>query len=242
MGKTNSFDIKQPYVRRARLEPALIVALPLPVAILVWFPGGILGWGTLWSLIAWCGGTALLAQIARDNGKRKEPFLYQAWGGKPTTRMLRHRDAANKALLQRRHQKLQSVVPGIQIPTAAQEAADPEGADDTYDACTAFLLEKTRDTKKFSLLFEENCNYGFRRNLWGMKPMGIAVSFTGVVGVAVLAANGLLQATPPSPFTLVCGMVNGLLFFGWVWWITPAWVRLTADAYAERLLAACEIL
>lgn len=242
MGKKNSFDITQPYVRRARLEPALIVALPLPVAILAWFPGGILGWGALWSLIVWCGGTALLAQIARDSGKQKEPTLFQSWGGKPTTRLLRHRGAANKILLQRRHQKLQALVPGVRLPTAEQEAADPQSADDTYDACTAFLLEKTRDTKKFSLLFDENCNYGFRRNLWGMKLMGIAVSLCGFVSVVVLVVAGLFRTTTPSPFALVCGAINALLLVGWLTWFTPAWVKLAADAYAERLLASCEAL
>ena len=81
------------YTRRARLYPALLVALPLGLATLAWFPEGLAGWGTLWGLVTWSGATALLAQVGRDKGRVKEPGLFEQWGGKPTTRMLRHRHA-----------------------------------------------------------------------------------------------------------------------------------------------------
>ncbi len=96
------------YTVRARLLPALLVALPAGVATLAWFPDGILGWGPVWGLVAWSGGTLLLAQLGRDAGKRKEPRLFELWGGKPTTRMLRHAGGANLVTLRRRHGKLAS--------------------------------------------------------------------------------------------------------------------------------------
>jgi hypothetical protein len=33
-----------------------------------------------------------MAQVARDRGKQKELWLFDCGGGKPTTRLLRHRD------------------------------------------------------------------------------------------------------------------------------------------------------
>jgi len=240
--KQGTLDISNSYVRRARLQPAMLVALPLALATLAISPNGIVGWGTVWSLFVFCGGTALMAQMARDLGKQKEPGLFQSWGGKPTTRLLRHRDAPNASLLDRRHRKLQSLVPGIQIPSVADELAYPRAADDTYDSCTAFLLEKTRKKESFPLIFEENCNYGFRRNLWGMKPLGIATSLIGTVAIAVALTIGYRNGGALSATTLACGALNLLLLLAWLIWFTPAWVRIAADAYAERLLASCESL
>src|SRR5215470_9698934 len=116
------------YTIRARLVPALIVALPIALATVAWFPDGFHIWGTFWGLVTWAGGAALLAQVARDPGKRNEPSLFERWGGKPTVRRLRHRDAENATLLARYHAKLKAIMK-VKIPTAAQEAADPEAAD-----------------------------------------------------------------------------------------------------------------
>lgn len=85
----------------------MLVVLPITLAVFAWFPGGMAGWGLVWSLFVFCGGTTLMAQVARDLGEKKELALFRSWGGKPTTRFLRHRDAPNKAVLLRRHQKLQ---------------------------------------------------------------------------------------------------------------------------------------
>lgn len=238
----NFLDVSNPYVRRARLQPAMIVALPLALATLAWSPTGVVGWSILWSLFVWSGGTALMAQIARDRGKRKEPELFRSWGGKPTTLLLRHRDAGKKIVLQRRHQKLQLLVSDVRIPTAEEECTDPDKADDIYDACTAFLLEKTRNSEEFPLVFEEICNYGFRRNLWGMKPLGIATSFMGLAAIATLFIVNYRGRIMPAPIAQVCAAINLVLLVGWLVWFTPAWVRIPAEAYAERLLAACETL
>jgi len=240
--KRPAFAISDTYVRRARLQPAMLVALPLGLATLAWSPGGVAGWGLVWSLFVFCGGTALMAQVARDRGKKKEPTLFHSWGGKPTTRLLRHRDAPNKTILSRRHQKLQRLVKGVRIPTPDEELADPAMADDAYDACTAFLLEKTRKKEEFPLVFEENCNYGFRRNLWGMKPLGATTSLVGTLATALLLVLNHRNGVGPSPIALVCAVLSLLLLLGWLVWFTPDWVRIPADAYAERLLAACEKL
>lgn len=240
--KKDTFDISNPYVRRARFQPAMLVALPLALATLVLSPNGIAGWGAAWSAFVFCGGTALMAQLARDRGKNKESWLYEQWGGKPTTRLLRHSDAPNKIVLGRRHKKLQAIVPEICIPTESEERADPRGADDVYDACTAYLLERTRKKEAFPLVFEENCNYGFRRNLWGMKLFGIASSVIGSGAVVSSILLGYRTGISPSPTAIACGAINLILLVVWIFWLTPAWVRITAEAYAERLLSSCERL
>src|ERR1700728_226876 len=108
------------YARRARLQPALLTALPIALAVFAWFPPDLLKWATLSSFLTYAGGTALLAQVARDQGKRKQPELYRRWGGKPTTRGLRHRETVNHFLLARRHSQLQKLLPDLHFPSAEE--------------------------------------------------------------------------------------------------------------------------
>lgn len=233
--------VSDPYLRRARLEPALLVALPLTLAMFAWWPAAVKQWGLLWSFVVWSGGSTLLANVARDSGKRKEASLFVSWGGKPTTRLLRFRGSANVALVARRHQQLQLLMPSLQLPTETSEIQDTNAADALYESSIAFLIEKTRDRKKFELLFDENCNYGFRRNLWGMRPLGLALASIGLVALAVLF-GWQVRANVVNPTTIACLAMTVLLLLGWIFWFTPGWVRIPAEAYAERLLASCDVL
>ena len=234
--------LMDPYVRSARLQPALLVALPVALGVLCWYPDASLIAGTLWGLVAWCGGTALIAQVARDAGKSKEPGLYARWGGKPTTRLLRHSNSTNPVLLQRRHDKLRRLLPDTHIPTAQEETADPARADLSYDACIQFLRDSTRSRERFPLVFQANFEYGFRRNFWGMKPLGVTLAIASAIAIgARLYLDVHLDLAPESTHAVSMGVV-GVLGAGWLFWFTPTWVRLTADAYAERLLGALEEL
>jgi len=235
-------DITSPYVRRARLQPALIVALPLGLAVISWSQNGFKALAVLWSLFVWVGGTALMAQIARDRGRRKEAELFQLWGGKPTTRLLRYVGTENAALVNRRHTLLQKALPDLVLPSAQTEAVDPKGADDVYETCVRWLLEQTRDKKKYGHLFDENCNYGFRRNLWGMKPLALAIGLVSLGFGCAIIANHLYSHTQIMPVTwgAIAGIVALLAF--WIGWCNSSWVKVAADAYAERLLAASETL
>jgi len=221
------------YTRRARLYPLLIVAIPIGTTTLAFFPDGFSSWKTLWSLVTWCGGVALLAQLGRDWGKRKEPQLFRTWGGAPTTRRLRFRDAPNPALLAHRHHQLSSMFRDLALPSEMEEADDAARADQVYEACVQLLRDKTRDRKCFPLVFEENCNYGFRRNLWGMKPIGVT---TAVLGIIVTLAVGYLYENIASPGVIAVAAINFLLLIIWLFCVTANWVRVPADAYAERLL------
>ena len=234
--------VLDPYVRRARLEPALIVALPLGMATLVAFPAAATTWALLWSFVTWSGGTTLLVNIARDLGKRKEPGLFRLWGGKPSTRLLRHRGNANPTLLARRHAQLETLVDGLVLPTALVEAKDTDAADHAYETCVAVLLERTRKREQFPLLFEENCSYGFRRNLWGMKSIGIVLSVLSCAIIGFFVARSISAGQMPQPLTIAAGLISLFLLLLWCFWIDADWVRVPAEEYAKHLLAACDSL
>lgn len=231
------------YTFRARLQPALIAAAPLPIAVATAYPAGLDWWTPLWALLAGCGATALLAELARDRGKEKQDELFRRWGGKPTTVRLRHRSAPNGTLIERVHEKLMELHPELQLPSPGQEAEDPLAADARYDAAAALLRERTRDRERFSLVFEELCGYGFRRNLWGLKPFALVAVTLGLgLMTAACAARfvGMIEvALPP----LLAGMsLQVILGLVWVLRITPDWPKAAAFAYADALLAAVERL
>jgi hypothetical protein len=229
------------YSLNARLRPALIVCLPVILGIIVWFPMPIATWGTVVGLATGCGMTAFLAQLGRDRGKSKEQRLFERWGGKPTTQLLRHRDRQLDSNTKARyHMKLGTLVSGIRIPTAEQEAHDTKAADEVYESCVLYLRENTRDRDKFRMVYQENVNYGFRRNLWGMKPAGVFLSLVGLVAcVLALIVN---YATPMVWVAITGALLNGSLLVWMTLRVSPKWVRLAGVAYAERLLATCDSL
>ncbi len=227
------------YVRRARLQPALLAILPIGIAILAWFPKGFTEWGVFAGLLTSAGGTAFLARVARIRGKKLESELFKRWGGKPTTIALRHRDAQNPILLERRHTQLSRIASGLRIPREPEERANPEAADAAYEACVAVLIESTRDRKRFPLLFEENCNYGFWRNLWGLRPIGIAAAVLGSAAVALLIYRHDFLVDFK---TAAAGGINFLFLIGWIFLVRHNLVRMAAVSYSDRLLATCEEL
>jgi len=80
------------YTFQARLRPALLVVMPFGLIIASLFPAKLLTEGVLLGLATTCGFTALLSELGRDAGKKKQDGLWKSWGGAPSTRMLRHRD------------------------------------------------------------------------------------------------------------------------------------------------------
>ncbi len=185
----------------------------------------------------------LFSQLGRDGGKKREKYLWKSWGGAPTIQLLRWRDTEiNINTKKRYHSKLNSVCALDIIPDVNFEQNNPEEADDAYQAWTKFLISKTRDNKKFSVLFKENINYGFRRNLWGMKAYSLTLIF--VLMVATFLYYNISFHTfdiflYPMEF-IIAEILLLIILLLWIFIITRNWIKLPAFAYAERLLEASE--
>src|SRR6267142_2503536 len=163
------------YSTQARLMPSLIVVMPVGIVIVAVFPPKLLLESVALGIVVNVGlaFAALFSELARDAGKRKQDKLWKDWGGASSIRLLRHRDKSISPETRiRYHAKLEKLL-SLKMPTVEDEKASPSGADKIYKTCGDYLLEKTRDAKKFALILRENTSYGFRRNLWGMKPAGI---------------------------------------------------------------------
>jgi hypothetical protein len=227
------------YDRNARLKPALLVILPASLAIVGLGAGFSAAGAALSGSLAAIGFTYVLAQLARDWGKRKEPYLFSVWDGKPTTAKLRHRNpAANPHTLGRYHEIASRLI-AKPLPTTEEEQADPQSADLIYESVGDCLRERTRDKKTFPLIFKELVSYGFRRNLWGMKPFGVVLACVCIAVQLSMLTREIVIHHPVAPTPLLMTLANVLLLLGWLFIVGPNWVRVPADAYGDRLLAAC---
>ena len=231
------------YERKARLYPALLLIAPVVAAGVAMLSAKLSGLQSLAAAIVGCGGAFLLTQLARDSGKNREKTLFTKWGGLPSVAILRHRDTRLDSITKvRYHKKLSALVKEAKPPTIEQEQADPAAADAVYSAWSNFLRVNTRDTKKFVLLFQENVNYGYRRNVWGLKPIGIVVCCLTVAACGVRLWQ-IRQTTGKLPEGLAAaGIFAFVLLLLWLFRFTPGWVRVPADAYAQRLVECSETL
>lgn len=228
------------YTKRARLYPVLLVSLPLGLAAIAHFEKEPSGWSLIWGILLWCGVSFFLTQVGRDLGLKKQQRLFKNWGGMPTTSMLRYRDSPNNVSLLRRHEKLKKLLPELKLPSRAGELENPKEADQEY---VHFLRSKTRDQKAYPLIFEENCNYGFRRNLWGMKPLGIIFSILGIVVIIIVILTQCVNNDlAVSPVIMLSGIINITILLNWLFVIQPSWVKTAADAYATQLFASLDVL
>ena len=236
---TNLFDR---YTRRARLYPALLTLFPVFVTILVLFPAVYKSVGSaIVSLAIGCGVLMFLTSNVRYLGRKKEQQLYKLWDGKPTTVWLRHRDRNLDALTkQRYHGFLSKHILVLKLPTPSEETASPISADDYYESAVKWLLEYTRDTKKYPLVFEENINYAFHRNILALKPIAIAINLICIGGILLNTyfQHHMLTLTDISDVAALSIPLAMLLF--WVFLVSPDWVKSIAYAYSRALFASCD--
>jgi hypothetical protein len=226
------------YILGARVAPVAVVAFSLFLAISAWIPFSewpikLLGGSAFLAL-----GAFILAQLARDAGKAIEGPLWASWGGPPTVRMLRHRDATippgTKSLLHRHLVEL-----GIidRLPSEEEEREHPNEADNAYLTSANWLRQKALELKSkppFDVVHSENISYGYRRNILGIKPYGLLIV---CFALAITIAASFVHRQPY--IELICVVVVGAyLIFG----VTKAALKRAADEYSKRLLDAAQTL
>ncbi|ESY92996.1 membrane protein [Mesorhizobium sp. LNHC209A00] len=245
------------YGRQARLFPGLLTIFPPLLAVLAWFPWLIVSsiGATLLTVATSCGLLYALGSWARTKGRRIEPKLLKKWGGWPTTILLRHSSELDPHTRKRYHRFLGAGLPDLPFPTADAERADPAAANAVYDSGVKWLREQTRG-KDFPMVNRENAQYGFRRNLLGLKPIGIlicllvllaslaAVAYTTPGAVRLLGTHnwpGIVTAFGRlGPAVLSALAINVVAIFVWSLVVTKRWVREGGFQYATALLASCD--
>ncbi len=236
------FKYLDAYTLRARLAPAVIAAAPAFAFVAL-----IISWTTLSlsNTIATVGLTILLfalSDFARAQGRKIEPALFRSLGGKPSVIMLRRSDPTFDTPTKHRYIAFLARMIGEPVPTAEQERRNAKEADCFYDRCGAWLREATRDAKKFSILFNENVTYGYRRNLFALKWAALLLNLA-VVAVSLCMIWGVGPFTPDAAFNARLGAVFVVaaihaLYIGLA--INRRSLEDAASAYARQLILSCE--
>lgn len=193
-------------------------------------------------LVVACGSVAYLAHLSRALGRKVEPCLYAKWGGKPTTLWLSHSDPSLDAQTKARyHAFLENHINGWIAPTSEEEARDIQAAEIAYDSAVRWLRENTRDRERYDLIFKENVSYGFRRNLYGLKSVGLSLGLLCVAGNgSALYYTSCATSTAIEPEGLASLVLNLAVVACWVALVRESWVKDGAEGYARALLAACD--
>lgn len=232
---TNYFDT---YNVVARFLPTWLALFPFVLGLIMLVNQSTFNVDLLLSLLFTSGVSIALADFARSKGKITELNLYEKWGGKPTTILLRYFGSTNLKTLERYHNKLAKLI-SIKMPTQNEEHLNPSEADKIYDSCISFLLEKTRDKTRFNLIFSENINYGFRRNTYALRVYG---QFFSIIGLIATLANTVLFQAEINSMSAIYTLLIILLVYFWFVVVNEGWVKQMALSYAQRLLAGCEEL
>lgn len=229
------------YSFRARLQPALLVFFPSAVSVALLAPEPYRVVTSIAAIAAYSGVTLFIASVARRWGRSTERRLYALWGGKPTTIMLRHRDdALDSSTKARRHAALSAREAGWTAPSPEEERADPSAADEKYDGAVTWLLEQTRDARRFPLVIKENIAYGFARNLRGLRPLGLIAAAATLAAVITVAAPYYWGSVPWTIWA--AGGVAATAITAWAFLVNDRAVRDAAEGYARALLGAIDNL
>ncbi|MBY2914153.1 hypothetical protein [Rhizobium leguminosarum] len=237
-GFLKQFDF---YTIRARIYPALLAGLP---SFALLFIG--LRWDHLRVSNVIVGSMSLLllfalADIARRAGRSVETRL----GTRGTPELWLNENAAIDRVSKDRYKAFVAQQLGVQAPTSEIERENQAAALDFYRSAGNWLRDQTRDTKKFSILFNELVTYGFRRNLLGLKWLALALNALVLVVCIIASVTTLPYSDGITYFgekmaavTVAVVLHSAYIILG----VTERGVRDASTSYGIQLILSCETL
>lgn len=235
------FTNLDPYTLQARVSPVLIVCFPVLLLIAGLFPSESATLGLFTGLLSFSGIGPLIGQLGRDRGLEGEKYLIKLWGGLPSTQLFRYRDSLlGNTMVDALHHNMATLLPNTPPVTAADEHQDPVAADAIYGRWASYLREVTRDSP---LILQENINYGFRRNLYGLRWIGVFTAFLPLLFGAYEMVSPVGSGWTQLPAMVKANMIiSAFAICFHIGVVSPKWVRIAADAYARRLVLASDKL
>jgi hypothetical protein len=236
-----------PYDLKARVFPGLLLLIPAIV-----FMALILGPKnplivTLSSVLTTCGGPYLIASFVRTWGQRAQDRLNKKWGGQPSTIILRHNDSRMVTPTKLQYHQLIQQKLSVKVPTEADETTNSKSADEAYVAAANALRPLVNaDTKRYPFVFKELIAYGFNRNAYGSRWVGVFIC-AAAIG-ATLAHGGVLTFIHPygelaslaalDAAHVLTLIVAGVFMSVWLIHFTETTVEQAGYTYALRLWEA----
>jgi hypothetical protein len=136
------------------------------------------------------------------------------------------------------------------LPNAEHERADPESAAWKYDDAANYLLAVTLDQKQFPLVYQDNVQYGFARNLLALCGLGLFISAIGLTLSYVPFITQLFSG-PDNSWSMTLGsewtqaavfIASAMLGVLLLVLVTEDAVEKRAFRYARSLVGATDLL
>jgi len=230
------------YDLQARHAPVVFAALPIILVAIALMP-------ELGQTKFQAGSIALLlltalgfvaTRLARSAGRSRQARLYAAWGGQPTTAMLRSGDPRlNSQTKMIYRERLRRLGPMFPIPTEDEERADSQGFDVKIGAAMDEVRRRAKE-RGIKRVHRENINYGAARSAYGLKPYGLGACL--VAAAALTLAIYERGSFALSPLDIAVVMAITVIAAIWSLACTADRVRHHAEAYALELFEAIELL
>jgi hypothetical protein len=228
-----TLSLSDRYERKAQLLPGAIAASPLTLTIattgaflMPWY--GTVGATVGVELVL----TFLLGYLARILGRAVEAGLWRDWGGPPTTRWLRPSDSTCSDQQKSRWRGVLQRITGLKIPaTVTAERTEAE-----IDRVTADAVRHTRNVLRnlpvAGMVQIHNEEYGFARNLLGLRWYWVAVACLSVAFCVLLLLFGepVYLGLAVSIMSLLLALLVGRQLHDQV--------KRCAERYAESLFTA----
>ena len=122
-----------------------------------------------------------------------------------------------------------------------QVSSDDDEMKPMVETAVTWLIAKTRDVTQFSLINEENINFGTSYNLLGVKAyaLGFAILNLGINIVSIVLKRKEILSL--SYEVLISAAIITLLFIMiWCFIINKKLVKRCGRNYAKALLSACD--
>lgn len=226
-------NLSDPYERKARFLPACLSALPL-LPVFVAFGASPLEWIML--LGAGVGLAAVVAvavsHVASACGNRLQDKLWPDWPhDAPTNRWLHPEEKSIST--QQKQRWYQTIRELLQLDVAhAVEAGDADELRAVINDAVQGLRNRLWKAPEAERVRLHNVDYGFARNLAGLRPVWLTFALSSIVGcwVAYIWFGG----------AILWGIVSTVVALGTfvLAGILPRYVRRKAHYYAESFFAA----
>lgn len=226
------FSLSDRYERKARLLPGLLLAAAPALTA-----GAVLQEFTSWYTAASSAVgveflvAIMLGQLARARGRRAEDAMWKAWGGPPSTRWLRPWDQTCSDQQKTKWRGAIKRLTALSVPASVPQGGSEDEVDRQIADATRQLRYVLRGRPEAAILATHNEDYGFARNLCGVRWYWVTLSLACLAGCGLAFAVGFrpyLGLAVAGGFTVISVLIAREL---------PDYVRRCADRYAESLFA-----
>ncbi|MEC9358635.1 MAG: hypothetical protein VX836_12305 [Pseudomonadota bacterium] len=220
-----------PYELHARTLPGMLLVAPA-IALLATLVPMAHSWQALTAIVAgWFAVGYPVGQWMRDIAQPKQAALFTAWGGAPTTQLLRW---SNSTISNREKEIARSTILRLgefKWLDAEQERASPDEADAHLKAVvTAILAAARRHPEHYQRMDRASAHFGFQRNCFYSRSAGSMIAATSaIISGACLVIPGV--AVDVAPLIVVEGFCLLILLF-WTFGISPHRMRISGEAFA----------